>query len=83
MCVTENWDWGWVGHDEDTRNTRLIYLKLLDDFREDTPEFIIDLFKRCVTTAANCRAPFKTVISDNFIQVFIFLRTIFNVIITI
>ena len=43
MCVTENWDWDWVGRDEDTRNIRLIFLKLLDDFREDTPEFIIDL----------------------------------------
>ena len=68
MCVTENWDWNWVGRDEDTRNTRLIFLKLLDDFREDTPEFIIDLFKESVTTAIYCRTPFKTVISVYFIQ---------------
>ena len=68
MCVTENWDWNWVGRDEDTRNTRLIFLKLLDDFREDTPEFIIDLFKDSVTTAKHRRTPFKTVISVYFIQ---------------
>ena len=62
LCVSPNWNW----HDEDTfdvdaRKTRVVFVKLLNDFREDTPIYIKECFKESVIFDTSSRYCFRIV----------------------
>ena len=51
----------WDFDDEESSETKNVFKKLFEDFREDTPQLIKDLFKQCVKQDPEKRCDFKTV----------------------
>ena len=53
----------WSFHDTQNLNneTQKLFVNMLSDFLNDTPMFIVDLFKRCVDFSKENRSNFKSV----------------------
>ena len=58
LSTPDEWDFD---NDNESNETKNAFKKLLDDFRPDTPPFIIDLFKKCVKQNRDARPNFQKV----------------------
>ena len=69
LCVSDDWFLSENStSNEAVLNTRLKFLNLLNDFRQDTPEFIIFMFKNTVIFSTSWR------FSLDMVNYFLFFR---------